>query len=136
VFQINPFLNAGGTTNATYVNPPTAGYTTWTFSKDTMKANQLLSNQVAWKYGSISNLTLFSQFGSSAQRLPNGNTLICATATGYLMEVTASGAVVWEYLNPVTAAGPKPALGDRLPMTNAVGRARRYAYSDGAFSGH
>jgi len=136
VFEINPFLTSGGTTNASYVNPPAAGYSTWTFSKDTMKANQLLSNQVAWKYGSISNLTLFSQFGSSAQRLPNGNTLICATATGYLMEVTASGAVVWEYLNPVTAAGPKPALGDRLPMTNAVGRARRYAYSDGAFSGH
>ena len=136
VFEINPFLNAGGTTNATYVNPPSAGYTTWTFSKDTMKANQLLSNQVAWKYGSTSNLTLFSQFGSSAQRLPNGNTLICATATGYLMEVTASGAVVWEYLNPVTSSGAKAALGDRLPMTNAVNRARRYAYSDPAFSGH
>jgi len=136
VFEINPHLNSAGSAGTTYIDPPGAGYTTWTFDKDTMKANQLLSNQVTWKYGSVGNLTLFSQFGSSAQRLPNGNTLICATTTGYLMEVTAAGEVVWEYINPITPGGTKTALGDRLPMTNAVSRARRYAYSDSAFSGH
>ena len=136
MYEINPFLNSSGTQGSTYVNPPGAGYTTWSFNKDTMKANQLLSNQVVWKYGSVSNLTLFSPFGSSAQRLPNGNTLICATTVGYIMEVTSSGDVVWEYINPITKSGTKTALGDRLPMTNQVNRARRYAYSDPAFSGH
>jgi len=136
VYEINPHLNSAGIAGAAYIDPPGAGYTTWTFDKDTMKANQLLSKQVAWKYGSVGNLTLFSQFGSSAQRLPNGNTLICATTTGYLMEVTTTGDVVWEYINPITATGAKTALGDRLPMTNAVNRARRYSYSDSAFSGH
>ncbi len=136
VFEINPHMNAAGIAGPTYIDPPSAGYTTWTFDKDSMKANQLLSKQVAWKYGSVGNLTLFSQFGGSAQRLPNGNTLICATTTGYLMEVTSTGEVVWEYINPITASGAKTALGDRLPMTNAVHRARRYAYSDSAFSGH
>ena len=136
VFEVNPRLTSAGITGASYVDPPSTGYATWTFDKDSMKANQLLSKQVAWKYGSVGNLTLFSQFGGSVQRLPNGNTLICATTTGYLMEVTSTGTVVWEYLNPLTASGAKTALGDRLPMTNAVTRARRYAYSDGAFSGH
>jgi len=136
VFEINPHLNSAGVVGAAYIDPPGAGYTTWTFDKDTMKANQFLSKQVTWKYGSVGNLTLFSQFGSSAQRLPNGNTLICATTTGYLMEVTTTGDVVWEYINPITASGAKTALGDRLPMTNAVNRARRYSYSDSAFSGH
>ncbi|MCX5684547.1 MAG: DUF1566 domain-containing protein, partial [Planctomycetota bacterium] len=136
VFEINPYLNASGVDTGAYVNPPTAGYNTWTFDKDTMKANQLLSKQVVWKYGSVSNLTLFSHLGSSAQRLPNGNTLICATTEGYMVEVDAAGEVVWEYINPVTDAGIVTAIGDDMPMTNAVPRAVRYAASFAGFTGH
>ncbi|MEI6914586.1 MAG: DUF1566 domain-containing protein, partial [Armatimonadota bacterium] len=136
VFEINPFLNSTGTDTGSYVNPPTAGYNTWTFEKDTMKASQQLSKQVIWKYGTLSNLTLFSHFGSSAQRLPNGNTLICATTEGYMVEVTSDGTVVWEYINPVTNAGVVTAIGDDLPMTNAVPRAYRYAPTFAGFSGH
>ena len=136
VFEINPYLNSSGVDTGTYVNPPTAGYSTWTFDKDTMKANQSLSKQVTWKYGSVGCHTLFSHFGSSAQRLSNGNTLVCATTTGYLVEVTSSGTVVWEYINPVTASGIVTAIGDTLPMTNAVPRATRYAASFAGFTGH
>jgi hypothetical protein len=127
VFEINPNLNAAGADTGSYVAPPSAGYTTWTFDKDTHKSDQQLSRQVTWKYSSVGNLVLFSHFGSGAQRLPNGNTLICATTRGYLVEVTAAGDIVWEFINPVTAAGIVPALGDCLPMTNAVPRAHRYA---------
>ncbi len=135
VFEINPYLNSGGTDTGAYVDPPAAGYTTWTFEHDTMKANQLLSRQVVWKYGSVGNLTLFSHFGSSAQRLPNGNTLICATTEGYMVEVDANGNVVWEYINPVTGPGIVTAIGDDLPMTNAVPRAQRYAADFSGFAG-
>ncbi|MCX6873116.1 MAG: DUF1566 domain-containing protein [Verrucomicrobia bacterium] len=136
VFEINPYLNSSGVDTGSYVNPPSAGYNTWTFDKDTMKANQALSKQVTWKYSSVGNHTLFSHFGSSAQRLSNGNTLICATTTGYLVEVTSSGSVAWEYLNPVTAAGIVTAIGDELPMTHAVPRATRYPASFAGFTGH
>ena len=136
VFEVNPYLNSGGVDTGSYVNPPTAGYNTWTFDKDTMKANQSLSKQVVWEYGSVGCHTLFSHFGSSAQRLPNGNTLICATTTGYMLEVSASSSVVWEYINPVTDAGIVTAIGDCLPMTNAVPRATRYAASFAGFQGH
>ncbi len=135
VFEVDPYVNASGVDTGSYVNPPAAGYVTWSFDKDTHKASQQLSRQVVWKYCSLSNLTLFSHFGSSAQRLPNGNTLICATTEGYLVEVDASGNVVWEYINPVTSSGVATALGDRLPMTNAIPRALRYAASDAAFTG-
>ncbi|MCX7047485.1 MAG: DUF1566 domain-containing protein [Candidatus Sumerlaeota bacterium] len=135
IFEINPFLNSSGTDTGAYVNPPTAGYNTWTFDKDAMKSNQLLSKQVVWKYGTLSNLTLFSPFGSGAQRLSNGNTLICASATGYMVEVTSNGAVVWEYINPVTAAGVVKTIGDCLPMTNATLRAHRYAPDFAGFLG-
>jgi formylglycine-generating enzyme required for sulfatase activity len=136
VFEINPYLNSSGVDTGTYVNPPAAGYNTWTFDKDTMKANQFLSKQVVWKYGSVGNLTLFSHLGSSAQRLPNGDTLICATTEGYMVEVDSSGNVVWEYINPVTDSGIVTAIGDDLPMTNAVPRASRYASSFAGFVGH
>jgi hypothetical protein len=135
VFEIDPFMGSNGTDSATYVNPPTAGYTQWTFDKDTHKSTQQLSKQVVWKYGSVGNLALFSHFGSSAQRLPNGNTLICATTQGYLVEVTAAGQVVWEYICPVTNAGVVAAIGDRLPMTNAVPRAYRYGLDFTGFIG-
>ena len=135
VFEINPYLNSSSVDTGAYVNPPTAGYTTWTFDKDTHKSSQLLSKQVTWKYGSVSNLTLFSHLGSSAQRLPNGNTLICASTQGYLVEVTTSGQVVWEYINPVTDSGIVEAIGDSLPMTNAVPRAYRYGPDFAGFVG-
>jgi hypothetical protein len=44
--------------------------------------------------------TFFSHFISSAQRQPNGNTLICEGANGRIFEVTPAGEIVWEYVNP------------------------------------
>jgi hypothetical protein len=35
-----------------------------------------------------------------AYRLPNGNTLICSTADGYVFEVTQAGSIVWDYDHP------------------------------------
>ena len=136
VFEINPYLNSSGTTTTSYVDPPSAGYTTLTFDQNTQNANQQLSNQVVWKYASLGSTTLFSQWGSSAQRLPNGDTLICSTVNGYMVEVNSSGNVVWEYINPVTNSGIVTAIGDCLPMTNAVPRAIRYAANFAGFTGH
>jgi hypothetical protein len=45
-------------------------------------------------------LKLYSRFISSAQRLPNGNTLIAEGGCGRLIEVATSGEIVWEYVNP------------------------------------
>jgi hypothetical protein len=37
----------------------------------------------------------------SAQRLPNGNTLVTAGAGGRMFEVTRDGTIVWEYMYPL-----------------------------------
>jgi hypothetical protein len=42
----------------------------------------------------------YSSFESSAQRLPNGNTLIAESAGGRILEVTKDREIVWEYVNP------------------------------------
>jgi len=42
----------------------------------------------------------YSPFISSAQRLPNGNTLITEGSGGRIIEVTAEHELVWEYISP------------------------------------
>ncbi|HWQ62034.1 MAG TPA: thioredoxin, partial [Negativicutes bacterium] len=42
----------------------------------------------------------YSPFISSAQRLPNGNTLITEGSGGRIIEVTAQHELVWEYISP------------------------------------
>jgi hypothetical protein len=42
----------------------------------------------------------YSGFISSAQRLPNGNTLITEGACGRIFEITREHEIVWEYINP------------------------------------
>jgi hypothetical protein len=42
----------------------------------------------------------FSPLISSAQRLPNGNTLITEGSNGRILEVTPGHELVWEYISP------------------------------------
>src|SRR5262249_27499714 len=65
----------------------------------------------------------YSFFISGAQRLPNGNTLICSGANGTLLEVTVEKDVVWKYLNPVKAGpgGPGGPPGGPLPVGGPPG---------------
>ncbi len=46
----------------------------------------------------------YSSLVSSAQRLPNGNTLIDEGLEGRIIEVTPEGEIVWEYILPYTLA--------------------------------
>lgn len=53
--------------------------------------------QVVWYY--MPGKTFFSQYKGVAQRLPNGNTLICESNTGRYFEVTPEKEIVWEYVD-------------------------------------
>ena len=58
--------------------------------------------EMVWQYGAEKgDENFFSHFISSAQRLPNGNTLITDGANGRLFEVTKSKETVWEFIAPV-----------------------------------
>lgn len=60
----------------------------------------------------------YSPFISSAQRLPNGNTLITEGSDGRIFEITKDYEIVWEYISPYDS-------GDNL---NMVYRAYRVPY--------
>jgi hypothetical protein len=135
VLEIHPSLDATGHDTGTYVNPPDAGYRRETYDKDTHNQPRFVSNQIVWSYRSLNSHGFFSHIGSSARRLPNGNTFICSDTEGHLFEVTPDGSLAWEYINPVTRDGAVRVLGDALPMTNSVFRAFRYAATHPAFTG-
>jgi len=62
--------------------------------------------EIVWQYGAESgDEFFFSQNISSAQRLPNGNTLITEGANGRLFEVTPDKEIVWEFFSPAGPAG-------------------------------
>ncbi|MEO1679505.1 MAG: aryl-sulfate sulfotransferase [Pseudomonadota bacterium] len=81
---------------------------------------------VTWSYTDQSAISFFSPFMGGAQRLWNGNTLICESAFGRLFEVTPDGAVVWEYVIPDFAEYPSPANQFVKGATNSCFRAHRY----------
>jgi hypothetical protein len=58
------------------------------------------TNEIVWRYVDQSAFEFFSPYISGAQRLQNGNTLICEGCHGRIFEVTRPGEVVWEYINP------------------------------------
>ncbi|MBU0638894.1 MAG: aryl-sulfate sulfotransferase [Planctomycetes bacterium] len=54
----------------------------------------------AWVYAAADKESFFAGHISGAQRLQNGNTLVCSGESGRLFEVTPAGRVVWEYISP------------------------------------
>ena len=80
--------------------------------------------EVVWQYpkrgpGFMPAGGFYSSFVSSAQRLPNGNTMITEGHDGRIFEVTPEQEIVWEYLSPYTGKALK---------TNLVYRAYRLPY--------
>jgi hypothetical protein len=57
-----------------------------------------------WSYSAPKRSEFYAEFISGANRLPNGNTLICAGPTGTIFEVTPDKEIVWKYVNPVRGA--------------------------------
>jgi hypothetical protein len=69
-----------------------------------------VSKAIVWQYSSQPPEIFYSKSRGSAQRLPNGNTLICESDNGRVFEVTGQGEVVWMWLNPSTEKGHREGL--------------------------
>jgi hypothetical protein len=60
------------------------------------------SREIVWEYHGEPRESFFSSSRGSAQRLPNGNTLITDSMPGRVFEVTPAGDIVWEFFEPRT----------------------------------
>ncbi len=87
-----------------------------------------------WTYANPDDPTLFySRIVSSAQRLKNGNTLVCEGTKGKFFEIDPNGEIVWEYINPEKSDGTIVNQGEE-PVSN-IFRALRYSPDYPAFAG-
>ena len=78
-------------------------------------------------------MKLIVDFISGANRLPNGNTLICSGPNGHLIELDSADNIVWEYINPIEGAGVRLSQGS-IPSNNPLFRAYRYSPNHPAFA--
>lgn len=90
------------------------------------------SKKIVWEYRDKSQMhNFFTPFMGSAQRLSNGNTLLCESAFGRVFEVTREGYVCWEYVNPHFAPYPDHVTAKIFPgESNALFRAYRYSLDE------
>lgn len=122
---------AGNTSNYSTVNvieTPVNDDGSYSYS-----GNIFAPNIFHWIYKAPVPADLYSSNISGAQRLPNGNTLICAGTSGTFIEVDHSGNTVWKYINPVSNSGIVN-QGSAI-KANAVFRAERYSTDFSGFSG-
>lgn len=84
-------------------------------------------NEIVWSYADEPVFHFYSLMAGSADRLPNGNTLVCHSSVGRIFEVTTKQQIVWEYVSPFYAHNPR--LGGSI---NIVFRAHRYMIDDPA----
>jgi len=97
--------------------------------------------ELAWTYVADPPSDMYEEAISGAQRLPNGNTLICQGTHGEFLEVTPAGETVWHYINPevntgILYQGEAPGVDDRGHLYNAVFKIHRYPTDYAAFTGH
>lgn len=85
-----------------------AGYEGWGLPRSKVIEVGPETKKVVWAFTHEENFTGWmppefkfnSPYVSGAQRLPNGNTLICEGGSGRIFEVTEDGEIVWEFINP------------------------------------
>lgn len=118
ILEFNPY--DGPMENGRYIPEATAGYERGPAGRGGALGDPL-SRQIVWGYRPTLPNSLYSSYISGAQRLPNGNTLVCSGAHGHFFEVTADGEVVWEYVNPV-GDRTRGEYGIYTTMTSDAGR--------------
>jgi len=76
--------------------------------------------KIVWRYAPGGTNKFYSQFMGSAQRLPNGNTLVADAMAGRAIEVNKEGDIVWSFTNHFT---------DEEASDNQLFRAYKYSPS-------
>ena len=64
--------------------------------------------RTVWEYAASEKGSFLADFISGAERLPDGNTLVCDGPKGRLFEVTPAGRTVWEFESPYSGDAPNP----------------------------
>ncbi len=102
IFNNGQMRPGGNYSSVEQITPPLNGDGTYARSGQAFGPDS-----TTWSYQADPATDMYSGSISGAQRLPNGNTLICVGESGTLIEVTSGGQQVWRYVNPMTGSGPQ-----------------------------
>ncbi|MGB3075526.1 MAG: aryl-sulfate sulfotransferase [Chitinophagales bacterium] len=86
-----------------------------------------------WIYAATPASSLFSLVMGSAQRLPNGNTIICNATAGTFLEIDSPGNNLWKYVNPIGLNGSTSQ--GNLPLKNSCFRVTYLSADDPGLAG-
>lgn len=96
------------------------------------------TNKIVWQFAPSFSWTwpgsFYAAFQGGAQKLPNGNFFVTSTMNAHLFEVTPDKKVVWEFINPIGAAGATCSFNDP-PLALTVHKAFKYGADYPAFKG-
>jgi hypothetical protein len=121
VFNNGTNRPGGSYSSVEQITPPVA--TDGSYTRETGQA--FAPSATSWTFSATPRASFYSTNIGGAMRLQDGNTVICEGADGRLFEVTTDGRIVWEYMNPVGAAGPIEQ--GTAPANNQVFKVCRYA---------
>ena len=101
--HIMVFNNGNGRTGGNYstieiINPPVDGF-------NYTSSLPYLPTSTSWIYNDGNPNNFYAQLTSGCQQLSNGNVLFCNGPKGTFKEISASGSILWEYINPVSVTG-------------------------------
>ena len=86
-----------------------------------------------WTFIAENQYDFYADHISGSSRLKNGNTIICSGPQGHFFEINPLGEIVWEYINPVTAAGILSQGEEVINGQNPVFNCKRYTSDYPAF---
>jgi hypothetical protein len=119
---------------AIVVNPPTTAPGVYEYTSNT--AFGPTTTDYSYSDQSSDPSEFYSAIVSSAQRLGNGNTLICEGRGGEIFEIDDNDNIVWKYKNPVdNINGTVSSQGNAPPTVGILFRAIKYAPDFPAFTG-
>ncbi len=127
IFNNNLFQTNANSSFVVEIVPPINENNSYNLKED----NSFGPDTSQWTYPQNPEDYFFSARISGSQRLPNGNTLICAGRGGNIFEVDREGILLWDYISPVNANGPL-SQGSNV-FGNDIFRAYKYAPDFSAF---
>ncbi len=90
-------------------------------------------NTASWRYISTPPDSFYAYYMSSAQRMANGNLLVCNGPAGRFSEFSPDNKEIWRYVCPVNNNDPMSQ--GSVPQNNYLFRIQRYATDYAAFDG-
>lgn len=83
------------------------------------------TKEIEWEYQGDPPESFYTETRGSAQRLPNGNTLITESGKGRVFEITKDGKIVWEFYNPAVKEFVNKKTGEKRKKRATIYRAFR-----------